>query len=184
MGWSIGYDENHKRDIGYGVPAICDFPSCRKKIDRGLAFVCGGEPYGGEMGCGLFFCEKHRAYYDLESDEVSPQLCERCGTGQEPFTPQPDTQEWINWKLTDDSWADWRAENPEFVAKHPAPKTRECQECEGYGYKITSACCGKLSSGGECRGDCVVPEQTQCETCQSSGRVPCTPQPFVHGGRE
>ena len=28
MGWSIGYDEKWQRDIGYGVPAICDYPGC------------------------------------------------------------------------------------------------------------------------------------------------------------
>jgi hypothetical protein len=48
MGWSIGYDSKWKRDIGYGVPAPCDLPGCDKEIDRGLAFVCGTEPYGGE----------------------------------------------------------------------------------------------------------------------------------------
>lgn len=53
MSWAIGYDENWKRDVGYGVPAICDHPGCNEKIDRGLAFVCGGEPMGGEKGCGL-----------------------------------------------------------------------------------------------------------------------------------
>src|SRR4051812_7048849 len=26
MGWSIGYDSNWQRDIGYGVPAFCDHP--------------------------------------------------------------------------------------------------------------------------------------------------------------
>jgi hypothetical protein len=44
MGWSIGYDENWKRDIGYGVPAVCDHPKCNKIINRGLSYVCGGEP--------------------------------------------------------------------------------------------------------------------------------------------
>jgi hypothetical protein len=52
MGWSIGFDTTWNRDIGYGVPAICDRPGCGEAIDRGLSFVCGGEPYGGEKGCG------------------------------------------------------------------------------------------------------------------------------------
>ena len=59
MGWSVGYDSKWERDIGYGVPAICDHPGCNKEIDRGLGYVCGGEPYGGEHGCGLFFCGEH-----------------------------------------------------------------------------------------------------------------------------
>lgn len=50
MGWSIGYDNNWKRDIGYGVPATCDHPDCNEEIDRGLAYVCGNEPRGGEDG--------------------------------------------------------------------------------------------------------------------------------------
>lgn len=42
MGWSIGFDSNWNRDIGYGVPAFCDHPGCTAEIDRGLAYVCGG----------------------------------------------------------------------------------------------------------------------------------------------
>lgn len=106
MGWSVGFDPNWKRDIGYGVPSVCDHPDCNEEIDRGLGYVCGGEPYGGECGCGLFFCGKHRGYYD----DGSP--CQHEG-----FTPKPDTAEWIEWKLTDESWQQWRNENPEEVAK-------------------------------------------------------------------
>jgi hypothetical protein len=56
MSWAVGFDSNWKRDIGYGVPATCDRPGCGTGIDRGLAYVCGGQPYGGEEGCGLYFC--------------------------------------------------------------------------------------------------------------------------------
>lgn len=108
MGWSIGYDHNWNRDIGYGVPAYCDHPSCNKEIDRGLAYVCGSEPYGGEHGCGLYFCDKHRTYYNAKRSNV----CSRCGHHHEPFDPKPDHPTWIHHKLTDDSWARWRAENP------------------------------------------------------------------------
>lgn len=59
MSWAIGFDEKWQRDIGYGVPAYCDHPGCKAEIDRGLPYVCGGEPYGGSNGCGLYFCEKH-----------------------------------------------------------------------------------------------------------------------------
>jgi hypothetical protein len=105
MGWSIGFDRNWDRDIGYGVPAECDHPDCREQIDRGLAFVCGGEPYGEPDGCGLYFCGEHHGH-----------VCERCERGLEPFPAKPDVPEWINWKLTDESWSQWRAENPEVVA--------------------------------------------------------------------
>jgi hypothetical protein len=111
MGWSIGYDTRWKRDIGYGVPAICDHPDCNSEIDRGLAHVCGGEPYGGEHGCGLFFCDSHLYL----SNHRPGFYCFQCWTESTPFSPKPDTQEWIQWKLTDESWAEWRAKHPEEV---------------------------------------------------------------------
>lgn len=118
MGWSLGYDSNWKRDVGYGVPAECDHPSCCEQIDRGLAHVCGGDVYGGERGCGLYFCGKHLFLYDR-----LPQLCERCAPRRrKPFLAKPDHPAWIEWKLTDESWAEWRAENPEEVAKMQATK--------------------------------------------------------------
>lgn len=102
MGWSIGYDTRWERDIGYGVPCECDYPGCNAQIDRGLSHVCGGEPYGGEEGCGLYFCEQHL---------FDESLCERCVAGGEPFQPKPDTKEWIDFKQTDPSWAEWRRKN-------------------------------------------------------------------------
>lgn len=124
MGWSIGYDSTWHRDIGYGVPATCDHPECRTKIDRGLSYVCGGDPYGGDNGCGLYFCPKHLCYAGPESEQV----CERCAQWKEreqlpaPFDAKPDHPQWIRHKLRDRSWAEWRAENPIWVAAHtPAP---------------------------------------------------------------
>lgn len=119
MGWSIGYDTNWRRDVGYGVPATCDHPGCGAAIDRGLAYVCGGEPYGGDFGCGLFFCEDHRRYYNKRQPgiTVSVRLCDRCGKRSKagPFKPTEDVPEWISWKLTDQSWAAWRQDNPDQV---------------------------------------------------------------------
>ncbi|PVY81073.1 hypothetical protein C7414_102402 [Cupriavidus alkaliphilus] len=117
MGWSLGYDSNWSRDIGYGVPAYCDHPGCDEKIDRGLAHVCGGEPYGGDRGCGLYFCGSH-----LYVSSRLPQLCERCDGNRKPFLAKPDHPEWIEWKLTDESWQQWRAGNPNEVAKLLAAK--------------------------------------------------------------
>lgn len=104
MGWSVGFDSNWNRDVGYGVPATCDYPECGEAIDRGLGYVCGGEPYGGEDGCGLYFCGEHLA-----------RLCERCAAGEPPFEPTPDTAEWAHWKLTDESWDEWRRQNPDQI---------------------------------------------------------------------
>lgn len=112
MSWAIGYDDNWQRDIGYGVPAICDHPACRKAIHRGLAYVCGGEPYGGDDGCGLFFCGKHLI---IGAAGKEHQVCERCAKGKPPFTAKPDVSEWLKHKLNDPTWKPWRAENKAAV---------------------------------------------------------------------
>ncbi len=111
MGWSIGYDKNWKRDIGYGVHAYCDHPNCPEEIDRGLAFVCGGDAYGGQHGCGLYFCAAH-----LTLSLSRPQLCEKCFKYQKPFAAKPEHPDWIKHKLTDESWQQWRDENPKACA--------------------------------------------------------------------
>ena len=112
MGWSLGYDSNLRRDVGYGVPAICDDPLCSEAIDRGLAYVCGGEPFGGEGGCGLHFCGSH-----LWHSDEGVCVCRRYRDGAEPFPPKPDTQEWLEHKLTDPTWEEWRQANPEETAR-------------------------------------------------------------------
>jgi hypothetical protein len=117
MGWSIGYDNRWKRDIGYGVPAICDDPKCNESIDRGLSFVCGGEPYGGENGCGLYFCEKHRGFHKFRGESDYHEYCYRCVHHKPWYKKKPDTLEWIAWKLYDESWEKWREENAEEVEK-------------------------------------------------------------------
>ena len=103
MGWSVGYDERWKRDIGYGVPATCDYPGCGARIDRGLSHVCcGEEPYGGD-GCGLYFCERHHGW--------AGGKCSRCHNYRPPFKPTPDIEMWTHHKMTDPSWAEWRKEH-------------------------------------------------------------------------
>lgn len=114
MSWAVGWDANWHRDIGYGVPATCDHPGCTERIDRGLAHVCAGNtPYGGD-GCGLYFCSQHQNWRGF---------CERCQRGLDPFDATPDLPEWVRWKLTDESWARWRDENPEEVAAMRAAST-------------------------------------------------------------
>ena len=118
MGWAIGYDPNWSCDIGYGVPAYCDHPECNAEIDRGLSHVCGGEPYGGDRGCGLFFCAGH-----LDSSAH----CPRCAAYRPtPYKrPKPDHPRWIRHKLTDPSWSEWRAEHPQEVEIMRATLTSE-----------------------------------------------------------
>lgn len=114
MGWSIGWDSKWKRDIGYGVPAFCDHPDCNKGIDRGLSYVCGTDPFGGEHGCGLHFCADHKSM--AEDDKDNAALCSQCMQDLQPFSPKADHPEWVEWKLTDDSWQGWRNDNPQAVA--------------------------------------------------------------------
>lgn len=90
MGWSIGYDRKRKRFIGYGVPALCDFPECNTEIDRGLAYVCcDEEPFGGEAGCGLFFCGPHTV-----PSLIHRHICVQCSMGEDAFPPKPDVPRW------------------------------------------------------------------------------------------
>ena len=112
MGWSIGYDETWKRDVGYGVPCKCDHPGCDEDIHRGLAHVCGGEPYGGDEGCGLHFCGAHLS---LGVDGKDHQVCDRCAAYADAYEPKPDVAEWIRHKLTCPTWKQWRDENPAEV---------------------------------------------------------------------
>jgi len=101
MGYSVYYDSTWKRFSGYGVPAICDHPNCNEEINRGLGYICVGEEE--DEPCGLFFCDEHTS---LDNQ------CENCKYLDESFVPKPETKEWIEHMLTDDSWESWRNNNP------------------------------------------------------------------------
>ena len=112
MGWQIYEDIKGRplRFAGYGVPAYCDHPDCNEEIDRGLAYICGEINRGEERGCGLHFCGKH-----LRHSPRYGQLCERCYPRiKKEFTPKPDHPDWVRHVLTDESWKQWREENPEY----------------------------------------------------------------------
>ncbi len=107
MGYSIGYNSEWDRDIGYGVPAYCDSPRCIAEIDRGMGYVC--------EGCGLYFCSDH--LYGK---------CARCTAYKSPYKEiSPEHPDWIKHKLTDPSWKQWRKENPEEVNKLKIIKSKE-----------------------------------------------------------
>lgn len=63
MGWSYCGKDRLGRDIGYGVDATCDYPKCKKKIDRGLGCLCG-EIHGDDLGCNKYFCGDHLTVYN------------------------------------------------------------------------------------------------------------------------
>lgn len=115
MSWAVGYDSNWQRDIGYGVPAWCDHPGCYEMIDRGLSYVCGGEPYGEPEGCGLYFCAAHLFF----AENKTHQACERYCDGKKPFKPSLDTDDWVEHKMTDESWAEWRKETENWKLMKP-----------------------------------------------------------------
>lgn len=110
MGWAVGYDHNWYRDIGYGVPAYCDHEGCAEEIDRGLAYVCcGSQPYGGDHGCGRYFCSEHQSYDWSESDDALV-----CTHPEETWDyVSPDHPTWIRHKLTHESWQEWCDQNVE-----------------------------------------------------------------------
>lgn len=117
MGYAV-YEDRDARDhgverwAGYGVPAVCDRPECSATIDRGLAYKCEEytiydideesdvETETEVEGCGLFFCGEHEDH-----------------STHEGAMPKPDTAEWNTHVLTDDSWQQWREQNPERVAR-------------------------------------------------------------------
>lgn len=142
MGWAVGRDSSRRRHIGYGVPSECDHPDCSEMIDRGLAYACGGGVTEEAPNCGLFFCGRHmsisyvrdgeiisaaEAYGEVGPDQdcddfeerddfTSSESCERCIAGLPPFDPKPDSLEWVNHVLTDETWAEWREEEPAWRA--------------------------------------------------------------------
>lgn len=94
--------ERDGRDCGYGVPAICDHPRCSAEIDRGVAYKCNY--------CERFLCSEHLFYGARGGRHCTP-----CAHYKAPYAPKPDVAEWVEWKLTDESWEEWRCANPEEV---------------------------------------------------------------------
>jgi hypothetical protein len=126
MGWAMGFDRKWQRDIGYGVPAICDHPDCTEEIDRGLPYVCSGQqPHGGDHGCGLFFCGEHLSFSEFDDhggmhpknngEARECDMCERCYNFEPPFQKKADTIGWMDHKLSHESWQKWRGENTALV---------------------------------------------------------------------
>lgn len=86
MGWGHGIASDG-REIGYLVEATCEHPGCTTKIDRGLAYACGGlaavlgEP--DAAGCGHHFCPEH-----LFMGVGHSQGCEACCAKWDAEHPQ------------------------------------------------------------------------------------------------
>ena len=76
MGWADCGKDSRGRNIGYAFPATCDHPKCKRKIDRGLSYACGGMHGEDEYSCEGYFCSKHLFYSD--HPEVRYPVCKKC----------------------------------------------------------------------------------------------------------
>lgn len=110
MGYSVYWNFSQNRWSGYGVPAECDYPECNIPINRGMGYRCE-EHYGStedgtedmfENGCELFFCEEH--LHDTDNHNG--------------IEPKGERAEWLRHVLSDDSWEEWREENPKEVSQY------------------------------------------------------------------
>lgn len=94
MGYG-SYTLQSGKTAGYLVDATCEHPGCKEKIDRGMAFACGGEP--GEQGgwsCEGYFCGKHLFSVGVLPDSAAAvelrecvSVCAQC-TSQLAFLDQ------------------------------------------------------------------------------------------------
>jgi|LGOV01.1.fsa_nt_gb hypothetical protein len=94
MGYAV-YEANDRWQ-GYGVPAFCDYPGCKKKIDRGMGYQHEEDKKNSPPN--VFCCSDHQ-YEKLDSFEVESK----------------ESPEWVTHLLDDPSWSEWRAENPDTV---------------------------------------------------------------------
>lgn len=57
---------------------------CETVIDRGMAYMCGDNPHGGdEDSCGLFFCYEHLTYPWFNDETIADQRCYPCAAEAE-----------------------------------------------------------------------------------------------------
>ena len=78
MGWANCGDDSKGRAIGYAHAATCDFAGCAAKIDRGLAYACGGMHGEENFACEGYFCSVHMVHGVETIDGEVTQLCVKC----------------------------------------------------------------------------------------------------------
>lgn len=82
MGWANCGEDSLGRPIGYAHGATCDHKDektgkrCRARIDRGLAYACGGMHGADEFSCEGYFCARH--LFCPENEEAPGMLCKTC----------------------------------------------------------------------------------------------------------
>lgn len=79
MGWANCGTDSNGRPIGHVHAATCDEPGCEARIDRGLAYACGGMHGEDVDSCEGYFCDAHLTYPDVEDDHQPPhRVCRAC----------------------------------------------------------------------------------------------------------
>ena len=89
MGWGNCGKDSKGRPIGYNHKATCDFEGCNEKIDRGLAFACGGMHGENENYCEGYFCAKHLSFIKNRGGKTI-QLCPSCQKEMEEIKVEDD----------------------------------------------------------------------------------------------
>ena len=98
MGYQVYW--NNGRWQGYGVPAYCDEKDCKNKIDRGLGYQHREDTENGIPE--TFVCDLHQ---DMTLDELNLDY-------------EKEHPEWLAHILNDESWEQWRKENPSTVDRY------------------------------------------------------------------
>lgn len=141
MGYSvyqqtIDHNNNVSRWAGYGVPAYCDHPGCTALINRGMGYACCNDP-SHTQSCGGFYCSDHQDQYVMvdELEDMTDQQLETLGIDRSatdsdgdgivkcthgPLDGSKEHPDWLNHILTDQSWEEWRKENPDQVGTYQA----------------------------------------------------------------
>lgn len=71
MGYAFYERDGMKR--GYSIACKCHFPGCKKRINRGLSYLC--------YGCTHYFCGTHLVCGETKFDcfaGESTQACDKC----------------------------------------------------------------------------------------------------------
>lgn len=95
MGWSYGVN-GEGREVGYAVDAACDKDGCDARINRGLAYCCGGMHDGDESCCGGYFCPEHL----MMGIGLPDQMCEACADTYETEHPEKIEAAVAEWRTT------------------------------------------------------------------------------------
>lgn len=78
MTWSDPGKDSTGRPFGYLIWAECDHPGCTKRINRGLAHVCGILHGADEFSCELYFCRDHRSNVVEVPNRHEIAVCDEC----------------------------------------------------------------------------------------------------------